>query len=144
MAKTNNPVDSATGLVRNILILVIVVIVAAVLWRIYKFSKTAGGVLGDAAGGVIIETQTGITPARQIVCKDVAQTCHQSIHTGWPWEYEQDAINALNTLVSSKEAELVSRFYTDLKGGYKLRADIIEYFNQSQINQIHPVIYQSL
>ena len=140
----NNPIEGASSLFRNVLILIIVVIVAAVVYKFYKAAKTAGGVIGDAGGGVIIQAQTGITPARQIICREVAQDCHSGIHTGWPYEDEPKVIAALNKLVSSKEGNLTSRFYTDLKGGYKLKADIIEYLNQSEINQIHPVIYQSL
>jgi hypothetical protein len=141
--------------IRNIIIILIVVVIAYVLYSLYKAAKRGGKIIGEGAGGIIIQQQTGITPARQQVCKDVAKACfkamigdYEATWMGLWWkrsdEDEDAVISNLNRLVTKNEVSLVCEEYELLPESRNLKSDVKSYLNSSEQNQIKKLVRDNL
>lgn len=103
------------------LIAVIIIAIATVILKVFKSVKAGTETAGDIAGAGIIQAQTGITPARQSVCKSVARSCENAI-TRIPfvgtkvWVTDDDVVDALARLLTAKEAALTSTFFREISG----------------------------
>jgi hypothetical protein len=132
-----------------VIIAIVVVLIAIVLTKIFKSFKLGADTAGDIAGGVLIQHQTGITPARQTTCRSAARECEMAL-TRLPffgtiaWIDHNRIIQALNSLISAKEAILTCEIFKTLDGHDTLKY-IVDNDMQSQ-NQakIKPIIRENL
>lgn len=135
--------------------IVITLIVLAVLWKIYQGAKKGTEAAGNAGGRLIVQQQTGITPARQLVCEDVAQQAHMAIHGDGGWfkipglsdrsdEDEEAFITQLNRLQTANEAAYSSVHYKTFWGSRNLLTDANKYLNASERAQIKLEILKNL
>jgi len=107
--------------VKYVIIVLIIVAIIALAYQFYKASQAAGKALGDKLGTKIIADQTGVSEARQLICKQIADDCRKGVwqdaFTNKIWWVEDDLIVvALNRCVSSSEAILVCQLYRESYG----------------------------
>lgn len=128
---------------------VIIIVIVLVMTKIFKSFKLGADTAGEIAGGVLIQQATGITPARQTVCRSVARECENSLYRvpfigTIAWIDHNRMILSLNSLVTDREATYTSEVFKQIKGLNSLR-DIVENKMQSQ-NQarIKSVIRENL
>lgn len=120
----------------------LVILVVMIIYRIIKNFKVGTTVAGDLAAAPIIFAQTGITPSRQQVCRDVAKECNSAIKRVFGaiiWITHDDVVNNLNRLVTEKEAALTSEFYNQ-ESGESLKSAIeggrFDFGKRSRINSV--------
>lgn len=129
------------------LILLVVFVIAAVLIKVFKAAKAGSTAAGDAAGAVIIQAQTGITPNRQNVCRSVADdvraacTIDPLFHFMWYIDQEK-VITALNRLVTPVEAQFTSDVFKQLCAK-SIKSDVLQdsAFSSSQRAQVQLLNY---
>ena len=105
----------------TILIVLIIVVVVVIIYKVYQAVQDASNVLGDQLGQQIVQKQTGISIARQNVCKQIASDCAGAVvffpftkvilHTS-----DTDLITALNRMTSDDEASLTSLYFRQTVG----------------------------
>jgi hypothetical protein len=112
------------------LVLVVVFIIAMVLIKVFKAAKAGSTAAGDLAGALIIQQQTGVSVARQSVCRAVAADCRAAcwidplVHHVW-WVTDSKVVSALNRLVSPAEAALTCSVFSQ-DTGMSMKGDIVE------------------
>ena len=107
----------------NIIIMVVVIIaIVMIVKSIYNASKAGGLAIGEQMGKTIIELQTGIAPARQSVCEDVADTIFKTGYTVYPFigsvfnVNDEIFINQINRLLTTQEAALSNAMFKQKTG----------------------------
>jgi len=105
----------------TIVILLVIILVVVIVYKIYQAVTDSANVLGDQIGQQIIQKQTGISVARQNVCKQIASDCAGAV-SFWPFTKvifhtsDEDLINALNRITSDDEASLTSLYFRQTVG----------------------------
>lgn len=146
--------DVTTGLKKNktlyaVVCFVVIMVIIYFVTRIMKNIKSGAITAGDMATAPIIYAQTGITPARQQVCRDVAKQCDGAISRMWLtntilWIEHDTVVSQLNRLVEGREAKLVSEMYTEESGASLKSAVEGGRFDFGKRSRINPVIRQNI
>lgn len=130
------------GWIGVVVAVMVIIAIVMVVKALYNASKNGGLTLGEEAGKQIIAAQTGITPARQSVCKDVAEKTSSALYVIWGrntiFTYDsQDLIYALNRLTTSQETIYTSILLQQIRGfGLRKVLNSIEATHKEKINQI--------
>ena len=107
VADANTKSKGCVGVVIAVFVIIAIVMVVKAL---YDAIKNGGLTLGSQIGKTIIAAQTGIAPARQSVCEDVAKNIAKDGYTVYPiidriWDVKEVVmIRELNRLVTPAEA----------------------------------------
>lgn len=107
--------------VRTIILIAIVILVIVIIYQVYKAITDSGKALGEIVGMEIIQQKTGIVPARQRVCKEVAENCANAITRLWLigsklWVDDDEIVDQLNRLLTPAEAALTCVFFKESEG----------------------------
>ena len=107
--------------VRTIILIAIVILVIVIIYQVYKAITDSGKALGEIVGMEIIQQKTGIVPARQRVCKEVAENCENAITRIWLigsklWVDDDEIVDQLNRLQTPAETALTCVFFKEQSG----------------------------
>lgn len=103
------------------IIIIIIIAVITIIVKVFKASQTGANTAGDIAGSQMIAAQTGVSPDRQQVCKQVAKDVRAAmtvvVFTNYVWNMNDNAVVlALNRLVTANEAFLASQYFKEDNG----------------------------
>jgi hypothetical protein len=107
--------------------IIIIIAIGAIILKVIAGAKKGTAAAGDIAARPIIEVQTGISPARQIICEQVAYECRAAVYY-WAfigaiaWVKDDALTTALNKLLTRQEAAYCSQHYRTLSNGKSLLA----------------------
>ena len=115
VGKKNN-----TGIYAIINIVCVIVIVALVV-KIYKAMKAGTQTVGNDIGNQVISAQTGVQAARVALLRQLAIDLNTPIGFYWftntiMFVKDAEFVAILNKVVSANEAVLLSQFYKESKG----------------------------
>lgn len=97
--------------------IVAIIIIVAVIWKIYQGFKKGTDVVGDSIGNNAIAAQTGIQLARVSFIRGLATDLWENgVDRKWAWRAlrnynEEKFIAAINSMVNIKEVALLDEFY---------------------------------
>lgn len=104
---------------------VVVIIIAYVIWHIYKAIKTGSQALGQTLGTEAVSIQTGIPVARVGYIRSEASRLWDDGYTSYLWgsveTIDQDMfISVINAMTSTKEVALLDEFFKE-RGGKRIK-----------------------
>lgn len=124
-------------------------IVVIVIWQLYKAFKGVGRATGKALSNEYLSAQTSVPVTRINVARSVAQDVEKGIYR-LPivgtilWVADDPVVNALNQLVSDKEAALASEFFKQNTGDSLKIIASEKWLSTDMVNRINKVVLQNL
>ncbi|MBS1579080.1 MAG: hypothetical protein JST29_05520 [Bacteroidetes bacterium] len=103
------------------IVIIVIIAIITIIVKVFKASQTGANAAGDIAGSQMVAAQTGISPDRQQVCKQVAKDVRSAmtviVFTNYVWNMNDNAVVlALNRLVTANEALLASQYFKENNG----------------------------
>ncbi len=127
--------------------IMVIIAIVMVVKALYNASKDGGLLLGEELGKQIIAAQTGIEPARQSVCKDVANNVWlNGIQIYKPVALfglhiagvnDDVVVKNLNRLLTQQEVALSSLYFKNLSGfNYSWVIDDKFFWSKNKLNAV--------
>jgi len=149
-----NLLSDSVGEARNnrtiklVLGIILIVVIIVIVWRVYQGAKKGTAAVGDILTRPIIQEQTGVDAARQLVCEQVAADVREAVRYWWllgsiMTVSDDDVTRALNRLLTPQEAAYASQHYRTLSGGKSLKA-VCESAEYRDASSVKPVIRLNL
>lgn len=139
--------------IKKILAIIGIILVVVIIWKAYQWAKKGTDAVGTIVSRPIIESQTGVSAARQLVCEQVAAECRSAVGYlgGWisgglnfiTYVFDSELTNALNKLLTREEAAYTSAHYKTLASGRSLLA-VVKSSEYRDADSIKPEIRLNL